>query len=74
MKKKQGVVWFVVAVTIIALIAVVMAFFKRESPVQYRTVEVRRGTLAVEVTATGSISPRTLYQGGHLPGMPSFTF
>jgi HlyD family secretion protein len=64
MKKKQGLVWIVVAMTLAAIIMAVIAFLKREPTVQYRTAEVRRGDLSVEVTATGSISPRTTVQVG----------
>jgi HlyD family secretion protein len=64
MKKKHGITWIAVAVALVVIAAAVMALVKRESPAQYRTAEVRRGDLSVEVTATGSISPRTTVQVG----------
>jgi HlyD family secretion protein len=59
MKKKQGIALITVGIVLIAVVAAVVALIKRETPVQYRTVEVRRGDLSVEVTATGAIAPRT---------------
>jgi HlyD family secretion protein len=64
MKKKQGIIWIAVAIALAAIVVAVMVFIKREPAVQYRTAEVRRGDLSVEVTATGSISPRTTVQVG----------
>lgn len=60
MKKKNWVI--VIAVVVVLVLAAATALFivTKEGPApQWRTAAVQRGTLSVEVTATGSISPRT---------------
>ena len=57
MKKKRIIAGIVFAMAVVAFSAAVIVFAKREPAVQYRTVEVRRGDLSVEVTATAPFRP-----------------
>jgi HlyD family secretion protein len=61
MKSKKTIV---IILVLVAAAAGVIAFTNRKPPVQWRTAEVRFGTLNVQVTATGSIEPRTTVQVG----------
>ncbi|MBN2038020.1 MAG: efflux RND transporter periplasmic adaptor subunit [Chitinispirillaceae bacterium] len=62
--KKRGLVVPFVIIAVAGAIALTVAIFKKEPAAAWRTAEVRRGSLAVEVTATGAISPRTTVQVG----------
>jgi HlyD family secretion protein len=63
MKKKKLVIAGVVLVAVAAAFTIFMMAKKGPEP-QWRTATVQRGSLSVEVTATGSIAPRTTVQVG----------
>jgi HlyD family secretion protein len=62
--KKKGVFWSAGAVVAAGAIILSIVLLQKEPAVKWRTAEVRRGALAVEVTSTGAISPRTTVQVG----------
>jgi HlyD family secretion protein len=57
--KKKSMVVAAIAVVMVGIAAAWVVLVKKEPAIQWRTVAVQRGTLSVEVTATGAISPRT---------------
>ena len=64
--------WKIVAIPIVAAAAVAIIWLSagKGSPVQYKTQEVKRGSLTVVVTATGTLQPtNTVSVGSEVSGI-----